>query len=384
MNKNIWLFYTLIPYNIYHHMKKWGYHMAARFRKSFKIAPGIRLNVSSKSTGLSFGGKGLRYSINSRTGARTTIGGVTFSSSKRKYNSSAYKAREQLRKQKEQQRVEQLQQARYEVALFENQIELIKSIHKECDEIIHWHDIAVSSAPFTKGMEGPNESQAQLLLNQYKPSMFNKIFKTEEKQRNKLADQVQAARLQDQEDYAEWEKINQLAKKIIVGDEDSFFVVIEEMAPLDDLSEFGSGFEFFAIDKDTMEIDFQVHGEHVVPKEQKTLTSTGKLSVKPMSKTAYYDLEQDYICSCALRIARDMFAILPLKYVYINAIDERMDAATGHSKEVTLLSVKIEKEILNRLNFEQIDCSDSMQNFEHRMVLKKTQGLQPVNRLIEN
>ncbi len=358
--------------------------MAARFRKSFKIAPGIRLNVGSKSAGLSFGGKGLRYSINSRTGARATIGGVAFSSSKRNYNSRAYQAREQLRRQKEQQRVEQLQQARYEVALYENQIEVIKSIHKECDEIIHWNDIAISVAPFIKDTEGPKQSQAQLSLEQYKPNMFNKIFKTEEKQRAKLVDQVQAARLQDQEDYAEWEKINQLAKRIVSGDEDSFFMVIEEMAPLDDLSEFGSGFEFFAINKDTMEIDFQVHGERVVPKEQKTLTSTGKLSVKSMSKSAYYDLEQDYICSCALRIARDMFAILPLKQVYINAVDERIDAATGHVKEVTLLSVKIEKEILNRLNFEQIDCSDSMQNFEHRMILKKTQGLQPVERLIKN
>lgn len=358
--------------------------MATRFRKSFKIAPGIRLNVGSKSAGLSFGGKGLRYSINSRTGSKTTIGGVAFSSSKRNYNSSAYKAREQLRRQKEQQRVEQLQQARYEVALFENQIEVIKSIHKECDEIIHWNDIALSQAPFVKNAEGPKESQARLLLNQYKPNMFNKIFKTEEKQRTKLSDQVQAARIQDQEDYAEWERINQLAKKIISGDEDSYFMVIEEMAPLDDLSEFGSGFEFFAINKDTMEIDFQVHGEHVVPKQQKTLTSTGKLSVKPMSKSAYYDLEQDYICSCALRIARDIFAILPLKNVYINAVDERTNAMTGHTEEVTLLSVKIEKEILNRLNFEQIDCSDSMQNFEHRMILKKTQGLQPVNRLIDN
>lgn len=358
--------------------------MAARFRKSFKIAPGVRLNVGSKSTGLSFGGKGLRYSINSRTGSRATIGGVAFSSSKRNYKSNAYKTREQLRRQKEQQRLEQLQQARYEVDMFENQIEVIKSIHKECDDVVQWDEIATSGAPFPKNGIGPKELQAKQQLDQYKPGMFNKIFKTEQKQRNKLADNVQAAHAQDREDYEEWEKINQLAKKILSGDEDAFFMVIEEMAPLDDLSEFGSGFEFFAINEHAMEIDFQVHGDHVVPKQHKSLTSTGKLSVKPMSKTMYYDLEQDYVCSCALRIARDMFSILPLKQVYINAVDQRLDETTGHSKEVTLLSVKIEKEVLNRLNFEQIDCSDSMQNFEHRMVLKKTQGLQPVNKLLEN
>ena len=34
-----------------------------RFQKSFKIAPGVRLNVSNKSTGISFGGKGLHIHL---------------------------------------------------------------------------------------------------------------------------------------------------------------------------------------------------------------------------------------------------------------------------------------------------------------------------------
>ena len=44
--------------------------MAWRFRRSKKLAPGVRLNISEKSIGLSFGGRGVTYSINSR-GTRT-------------------------------------------------------------------------------------------------------------------------------------------------------------------------------------------------------------------------------------------------------------------------------------------------------------------------
>ena len=44
--------------------------MGLRFRKSFKIAPGVRLNLNRKSVGVSLGGKGARYSINS-SGRRT-------------------------------------------------------------------------------------------------------------------------------------------------------------------------------------------------------------------------------------------------------------------------------------------------------------------------
>lgn len=49
--------------------------MGFRFRKSVKIAPGVRMNFGKKGVGMSFGGKGARYSISS-TGRRTTTVGI--------------------------------------------------------------------------------------------------------------------------------------------------------------------------------------------------------------------------------------------------------------------------------------------------------------------
>jgi hypothetical protein len=46
-----------------------------RFRKSVKIAPGIRLNIGKKSVGVSAGIRGARHSISS-TGRRTTSVGI--------------------------------------------------------------------------------------------------------------------------------------------------------------------------------------------------------------------------------------------------------------------------------------------------------------------
>ncbi len=44
--------------------------MGFRFRKSVKIAPGVRLNFGKKSTSVTLGGKGARYTVSS-TGRRT-------------------------------------------------------------------------------------------------------------------------------------------------------------------------------------------------------------------------------------------------------------------------------------------------------------------------
>ena len=48
--------------------------MGFRFRKSFKIAPGVRVNVGKKSIGISAGVKGARVSVNSSGRKTTTVG----------------------------------------------------------------------------------------------------------------------------------------------------------------------------------------------------------------------------------------------------------------------------------------------------------------------
>ena len=47
--------------------------MGFRFRKSIKIAPGVRVNLGKKSVGVSVGGKYGGVSVNSRTGARARV-----------------------------------------------------------------------------------------------------------------------------------------------------------------------------------------------------------------------------------------------------------------------------------------------------------------------
>lgn len=48
--------------------------MAMRYRKSINLGGGVRLNLNKKSIGLSAGGKGMRYSVNSSGRRMTTLG----------------------------------------------------------------------------------------------------------------------------------------------------------------------------------------------------------------------------------------------------------------------------------------------------------------------
>ena len=59
--------------------------MGFRFRKSVKIAPGVRMNFGKKGVGMSFGTKGARVSVNSSGRSRATVGipgtGLSYSTS---------------------------------------------------------------------------------------------------------------------------------------------------------------------------------------------------------------------------------------------------------------------------------------------------------------
>ncbi|KOF10621.1 hypothetical protein AC739_08130 [Planococcus glaciei] len=362
--------------------------MGLGFRKSFKVAPGVRFNVSHRGVGASVGVKGLRYSVNSRGQRRATVGipgtGVyaTSSSSGRKYKSAAQQNRQALvRQQKEISKQQELERARYEVEVFDNKIDLIHSIHKECDDQFNWFEISRLTHPHHKRQPGDHELEAQAKLDAFKPSMIQKMLKTVDKEEEKLRQEVIAAREKDEVESKELIRTTRLANRVLQQDTDAYLQVIEELSPLDDLLEFGSGFEFIIEDPKTLEVEFNVHSKDVVPTQQKSLTSTGKLSVKEMPKTKYYDILQDYVCSCAIRIARDMFAILPFEMVVVHAMDEVLNTSTGRTKILPILSVKFDKATLNSLYFEAIDCSDSMTNFEHNMRFKKTQGFAPVEKV---
>ena len=90
------------------------------FRKSFKIAPGVRVNVEKKGIGVSTGVKGFRYSVNTSGQRRTTASipgtGLSYTNtSSRNYKTSSYQRHRELEKaRKQQEKMEELERNKLE------------------------------------------------------------------------------------------------------------------------------------------------------------------------------------------------------------------------------------------------------------------------------
>ena len=350
--------------------------MGFRFRKSFKVAPGVRLNVGKKSTSVSFGGKGVRHTISS-TGRRTSSIGVPGSGLY--YTKSHAKPGNKPQLTSSQDYVDPFK----EVADFNYFIEYITSFHKECDYEYDWESIVKEPAPFNVGEKGPNEVSALDKLHSYKPNILGKVFKVlDDKRREELEEEVEKAIKEDKKLYKSWENQRKVSQSILQKNPKAYIKLLKDIQFCNELAGFIDSFKFQASDGDTVVIDCNINIDDVIPTHYKTLTKTGKLSIRKYNKTDYYAVIKGYVSGLTLRIARNIFGLLPIKTVIINIQTDVLDTQVGKVDNITMLSVKIDRAMLEKLNFDLINPFDALNNFEHNVRFLKTRGFQPVAKLI--
>jgi hypothetical protein len=308
----------------------------------------------------------------------------------RRAEREAQRRRRELERQRKQlERMQELERAAYEVEVYENHIDLLLSVHKECSNPWNWKAIKSAAPPREPERTHSHEESAQAALDGFKPSLLDKMLKRVDSKRDELAKAVEEAKKIDEREYQEslrayeqehrdWEAACELASQVLSGNPEAYLDAIRQTNPFSDIAELGSSVEFQVYGEFLVEAILHVQGEDVIPSEVKSLLKSGKLSVKQMPKSKFYELYQDYVCGCVLRIARELFALLPIKMVTVNAVGELLNTETGYKEMKPILSVAIPQETLRNLNLEMIDPSDSMGNFVYRMAFKKTKGFQAV------
>lgn len=305
----------------------------------------------------------------------------------------ARRRQRQLERQRTQlEKTQELERAAHEVQTYENYVALLLSVHKECSDICDWEAIGCSEPPDKPTRSPRHEESAQAELNKFKPGLFDKMLSRTESKREELASAVEDAKQADELEYhealqrynqehAEWEMACELASGIVAGSAQACLDAIKQADRFAEIKELGSSVHFKAESSSLIEATLQANSEEVIPSEEKRLLKSGKLSARPIPKTKFYAVYQDYVCGCVLRVARELFALLPIEMVIVHAVGNLLNTQTGYMEEQPILSVAIPRKTLEGLNFEMLDPSDSMSNFVHKMTFRKTKGFSAVERL---
>jgi hypothetical protein len=287
------------------------------------------------------------------------------------------------------------QRAQHKVNVYENQLEFLGSMHKDCGPIWDWRMVASRQPPTPPQPTHAREQEAALHLQAYRPSFFEKLFGGEKKRRAELSRSMEHARHYDaqvfataQAEYAadvemhRWEQ--RMAAAVLAGDLGAYRAAVDHLSPFAELSESGMRVTLDELRHDVVVLRCAVADKTVVPTEEKKLTQGGKLGTKKIPAGTYWALYQDFVCGCALRAAREIFSIVPVPRAVVNVVVEALDPSTGHARANTILAVSMPRETTYGLNFNALDPSDSLKHFPHRMKFKKTSGLEPVEPMSAN
>lgn len=146
---------------------------------------------------------------------------------------------------------------------------------------------------------------------------------------------------------------SQMAPRILSGDVDAYLEVIERMRSVDDLALYSGDFEF-GTDKSTyIEVEFIASPERVL-----------------RDGTAD-DLLEEFISAIAVRVARDLFALLPVTNVLVHV----------EIKRNTVLSVIFNRSKLCGINFRSRNASSIISDFPCQ-VLRKYMESENVERIL--
>lgn len=296
--------------------------MGLRFKKSINLGGGFKVNLSGSGVGFSWGVPGYRVTKTASGKTRQTfsvpgtgLSYVTESGSKKssKKTNKTSSAKSESSAKKSSAKATPAKSAP-PVAPAKPTVshEALKSIHRSADEAVDWEEILSSETPTDE--------------------LYDPEF---------------------------WSYCHSVAQRVIDGDIDAYLQVIQDMNPYDDLLDFGGNFLFGTDSPDTMEVEFTAKSAEVMPAKRE------------LGVPAYHDLLQDYICSVAVRTARDTFALLPVDFVKIHAVDNGK----------LVLSVRFDRERFSKIRFSLADPSDIVSKFPHNMDFNITRGFVEVEEI---
>ena len=299
------------------------------------------------------------------------------------------KAREAAKRYKEQLKLQEISDASDAVNSYNEYLDVLLSLHKNCTNKIKWSEILDSPEPDEPVNERTNYIKAKSNLENYKPSKLKSIFyKTSDKIAEleiKLEDAItldQTIYEEKLKDYNEerlnWVEIKGIAKGVISHNTEYYLEAIKYFKPFSDIGELGTKVEV-SIWNEIVDVKLLSRDNEIIPDYILNQTANGKLSKKKMPITKFNELYQDHVCSALIRVAREIFAYLPIEKSRISILIPMVSNKTGHLEDEIVISTIIVSDTLRKLNLDRIDPSDSMSNFLHNMDFSKTKGFKPVS-----
>lgn len=391
--------------------------MALRFRRSIKLAPGIRMNLSKSGMSWTLGPRGATVGIGKR-GARVNTSFKGFSSSQNLYKAPPRQRRSAASRPASSPRYvsltcgvtddgvltfhdkdgNALSEAVVEQAKKQNREAILELIQRKCDEIngeldalanIHLDTPSPHAAPHF--LPEPYALSAPLPPTPPSPRWWEKLLA---KRLAKLEDAHQQAIADYQRQLDAWEQNKARHER----DQERRRDFIEHKIHYDTAAMerwLEENLQDIAWPRETLvSLEIAEQGQHIrldvdlpeienMPSKIAAVPTRGlRLSVKELPAVQVRKRYMAHVHGVGFRILGETFSALPCaRRITLSGFSQRNDPATGQAGDDYLYSVSVERSDWERIDFElltMVDVVESLAQFDLRRQMTKTGTFKPV------
>ena len=381
--------------------------MALRFRKSIKLAPGIRWNISGGGSSFTFGPRGA--TINS--GKRGVYGNMSL---------AGFSSRTRLDKPKprpapvvstvqmscgisddgtltfKDAQGNDMPEHIVEAAKKQNREAILELIQRKCDELneqvealgrIH-HETPDCRQPITF-VGVPFEQDAPMKVKPRRPGLLDRLLPG---RRARLEQGNAQAQMHYQVALETWtrardeharlqDEARQLLERAQRGEAPAMEQFLERQLHLIEWPRETS--VSFEIRRGTVLLDIDLPEIEDMPNTRASVPARGlKLSVKELAATKLQKLYLEHVHGILFRMVGETLAALPtVQTVVASGFSQRRDSSTGNMQDDYLLSIRVRRQEWQQLNFahlEAVDVVEAVSRYECRREALKSGRLKPI------
>lgn len=277
------------------------------------------------------------------------------------------------------------------IRAYDNYLQALQNIHQDCREKISWQSILAQPQPKLPHRESLQQLEAEYNYQTYEPSLLDYLFLQHRAKARELLDQVQLAAQADDLKYnlllknfkldvAEWKVIQAVAKGIQSASIASYQRAIEVLNPFSAITLAGSAISY-QIFETHVKVEIDINLKELLPDYQLQETAAGQLSIEQVEPASYQRLFYSYACGSALRAAREVFALLPLKFALINVYQLNSSAQKAGLGRSAIISILFDERLSGMQNFKENNYSQLINQFPHQLDFTIAEGFASITPL---
>lgn len=293
--------------------------------------------------------------------------------------------RQRLARQQALYRQAQLDASASAAAEYEEIIEALTGAHRVSRGKIDWLTTARASEVLAPERRSSSEDAAAVRLAEYSPGWFARALGREQKTRDRLAAEIEAARTRDDEAHSAnvakaHDRNSEIAtaRRVVDRDLDAMVAALDKYSALGSLPFSVEGVDTLLLDGRMIAIVDGLDLEDM-PQETVTLLKSGKASIKDLPPGKRQELHRDAICSAAIRVALEFLAVLPIDEVEVIMLTDILDRGSGHIESLPVLYLRAATQALSMLNLPRTEGAAVVERLGGHMDWTKRDGFRAIN-----